>query len=232
MILVVASIADALAPNLVSQFHGEAALLTSLDLSIEGTSLSFHSFDDGTLVAQGKEFPVRSISGVVSLTGSFYPQELVQISASDREYVCREMNAFMIWLLSQLRCPMLNRPSVNCFSGPMRKMEAWAALARQADIPIAPLRRDNLGRTNPLLDKETKWEHVTIIGREFVGTENEELRDYATRLANCADLDLLSVVFSKDGSRGFEFRNASPFPDLSSENTLKAIPHFFKATAL
>ncbi len=227
MILVIGSILDTTAPKLVSEFNGDAVLLTSLDLSTDGTSVCFHEFHEGIIMAQGQAIPVRTISGVVGLVAGFYPQELIQVNLTDREYVCREMNAFMFWFLSQLRCPKLNRPSVNCFSGPFWKTETWFSLAKRAGIPCAPVKRDNNKSPKPPSKNGEELTRVTVIGREFSGSNDERLHHYSSRLARDAHLDLLTVFFAKRNSRDYEFRGASQFPDLSDGDVLRAVPKFF-----
>jgi hypothetical protein len=71
-----------------------------------------------------------------------------------------------------------------------------------------------------------------VIGHEFAGSKDEQLRDYAARLAKQTDMQLLNVSFSKHDAEGYQFQAASPFPDLSNKDALEAIPRFFSNALL
>ncbi len=56
-------------------------------------------------------------------------------------YVSAEMTAFLLSWLSGLDCPILNRPTPNCLSGPGWRQEQWIHLAARLGIPVDPVQR-------------------------------------------------------------------------------------------
>src|SRR5579872_3914402 len=124
MLVVLAHRYDQEARELVSHWSAsDARLLTSADLSRKG----WRHFSDeptaSTAVISGRVVPVDQISGVLTLLTGVFEQELVDIVPSDRSYAAAEMTAFLLCWLSTLKCPVLNRPTPTCLSGPYWRRE-------------------------------------------------------------------------------------------------------------
>ncbi len=247
MLLVVASRVDEVARRLASEFPGEAALLTSVDLSQPGWALRPGTAADSTFVAGGCKHESGVVTGVVCLLPCIFERELVDIHRDDRSYVAAEMTAFLIYWLSSLDCPKLNPPTAGCLSGPIWRPEHWVVTAAAAGLPVEPLRRstwdeeDGGGRTGSGAegsasggvagsDKEPDLERatVTVVGRQCLGHADDELQRQAQTLASAAEVGLLDVDFVRAGG-GFRFCGADPFPDLSQAGAFEAVAEFFDA---
>lgn len=228
MIIVISNIFNEAVPALINRFpKGTVSLFTSRDLSKRGTSIHFNNFDKGSIVVSGKKILIRNISGVLTLIANIYPQELVQINKEDREYVSCEMNAFLTWFLSQLKCPMLNRPSATCFSGQLWKTEYWIKLAIESGIPVDTLVRNNSLPKKHKKPVEDKFISVTLIGKKVYGTAIKEIKNYTLLLASAVKLNLLKVIFKKTASGKYKFYNATQFPDVTDQRVSNAIIEFF-----
>src|SRR6266545_2541670 len=117
-IVVLASAADQVAFTLHDRLsRSDVAVLTPRDLSRPGWF-----YRPGTrgsaLVADGEEFGSEEIAALVTRLPWVSEFELPQIVEGDRAYVASEMGAFLIAWLSELACPVANRPSPSCLCGP------------------------------------------------------------------------------------------------------------------
>ncbi|HYV95207.1 MAG TPA: hypothetical protein VE978_25760 [Chitinophagales bacterium] len=228
MVLVIASILDEAAASLVNKFtRGAASLLTSMDLSRKDTDILFHQIEKGSIVASGKKIQLGNISGVLTLIPNIYPMELVQINKEDRSYVASEMNAFMLWFLSQLKCPVLNPPSPTCLNGQLWRLEYWMKLAQQQAIPTLSLKRSNTRSYTTNTLKNEDYARITVIGRKCIGTKNAVLQNYSLRLAEVTNLNLLQVGFKRNFDGEWKFAHASQFPDINDKKVAAAIIKFF-----
>jgi hypothetical protein len=76
----------------------------------------------------------EEIRAVVNLLPWVSVHDLPHIDPDDREYVANEMAAFLLAWLSELDCPMMDRPTPLSLSGCGRWPAQWAALAKQAGV--------------------------------------------------------------------------------------------------
>ena len=189
MIAVLAHAGDAQAGRLVARWAAhDAQLVTPADLSRAGWRLepgvpSHWSAAVGDR-SVGDDGPLR---GVLVRLAAVCGSDLPHIVAEDRAYVAAEMTAFLASWLTELRCPVVNRPSPNCLSGPGWRLEEWARAAVRLGIPVAKVRRPTPARVARVMAT------VTVAGR--VGLGAPELVTRARRLAEAAGLRLAQCAF-------------------------------------
>jgi hypothetical protein len=170
----------------------------------------------------------REISGVLTRLPCVFEAELTDIVPQDRSYVAAEMTAFLLFWLSQLTCPVLNRPTPTNLSGPNWRREKWVRVAAQAGIPVQPVRR-HAALTGCRTEEDTllTTSTLTVIGDRIFGESASRLHQQALCLAQLAGVDLLEVHFSgPDG--GARFVSADVFPSLSDDRVADAVLEFFQ----
>ena len=233
MLVIVASRWDRAPEALASRWADqEVGILTPRDLSVAGWRQHLGSMDSGTAVVERKLVQQRDITGVLTLLPRVVEQELVHIVPADRRYVASEMTAFLLFWLSQLECPVLNRPTPTCLAGPNWRQEKWLQAAARAGIPVRPLRRKTRPRGSGAAGPETEELFpesvtVTVIGKQLFGEADPGLRQRAQRLAEFAGVDLLAVRFSSSGDDA-HFIGADTFPELSDDTLAGAVLEYLQ----
>ncbi|BAY24725.1 hypothetical protein NIES2100_45220 [Calothrix sp. NIES-2100] len=224
MLVVVASRHDKAAEALVANWAADgASLLTPEDLSVVGWRHYLNPTEDSTAVVGKYAIALEQITGVLSRLPAIYEQELLHIVSEDRAYVAGEMNAFLIAWLSSLKCPVLNRPTPTYLLGPAWRPEQWAYTAAQLGIPVRPVRRQSSLLANvPPQAIAKPGVKVTVVGDRCLGEVDEQLKVHARRLADAAQVDLLTVHFSSSESRA-EFLGAELWTDISAPEVGDAI---------
>jgi hypothetical protein len=218
VIVVFGGPADEVSQGLV-KFLGDrnAVLMTSRDLSVTGWS---HRVPEGDsiAVAGGRLIAEEDISAVLVRWPSVFPEELVGIAAEDRQYVSSEMTAFLLGWLSSLDCPVVNRPTETCLMGPSWQTERWRWVAAGLGIPTAPVRRTvafGKADTPPAPESVTA---VTVIGKQCIGSIDEEVKLNARRLAAHTNVDILQTYFD-----GRVFLGADLMADISGPEHTDAV---------
>ena len=212
IVLLLASRRDAPAATLAAREAGAGVrLMTPHDLSQEGWT--FHLGDPAgmTAVLAGRPLRGADIAGVVTRLGGVTEDDLPHIAPEDRSYVAAEMSAFLLAWLTSLACPVVNRPTPHCLSGPYWRQEQWVIAAERLGIPARTVVRragDGIGTA------ATRPGHiVTVVGSRHFGADDEVLAERAHALADAAGAELLAVEF--DGPRrDARFVDASLWPDL------------------
>jgi hypothetical protein len=214
MIVILASRWDPTAnATAASWAHRPVGVMTPQDLCTAGWRQHLGAADRITpdvAVVQGQLIPQQDITGVLTRLPWVTDSEVVEIAAHDRAYVAAEMTAFLLFWLSRLKCPVLNPPTPMCLSGPYWRAEQWAQLAARAGIPVQTVRRD----TRPALPVDAApSQAVTVIGRRIFGEADPDLLEQTRRLAELANVALLTARFS-GAERGATFVGADTFPAL------------------
>jgi hypothetical protein len=222
MILVIASRHDSAAQALVESWkpRAEVLVMDCSDLCTAGWRIYAGRDRPSVAVAEGKPVAEDQIDGVLTLIPCVSEADLTQIVPSERGYVAAEMQAFLIYWLSRLRCPVLNRPSSMSVAGPNWRSEQWHHVAARIIMPVRPL------VTPPTIPAERVPEAgdivVTVVGKRIFGADSPILRRRAELLADTAGAALLEVHFSADDADA-EFTGASPWPDFSDAEVGEAI---------
>ncbi|MBD2204580.1 hypothetical protein H6G33_20365 [Calothrix sp. FACHB-1219] len=224
MLVVVASRHDKAAEALVANWAADGvSLLTPEDLSVVGWRQYLNSPADSQAVVGERAIALDQITGVLSRLPTILPQELLHIVPEDRVYVAGEMNAFLIAWLSSLNCPVLNRPTPTYLLGPAWRLEQWAYAAAQLGIAVRPVRRQSslLSHVNSQVS-EPAGVQVIVVGDRCLGDVDNQLKVYARRLADAAQVDLLTVSFSSREASA-EFVGADLWTDISIPDVSDAI---------
>jgi hypothetical protein len=221
MIVIVANRWNQTAGALAARWAAhEVGVLTAQDLSVPGWRQYLSGTGGCTAIVAGNRVPQNEITGVLTLAPCVVEQELVDIRLEDRPYVASEMTAFLLYWLSCLsrQCPVLNRPTAVCLSGPYWRQEKWAHVAAQAGIPVQPVRRLAAlpGSTS---DEETipAPAVVTVIGKHVFGDTDPALQQHARYLADLAGVGLLAARFSSP-ERDARFVSADISIDLADDS--------------
>ncbi len=230
MIVVVASCFDQGARTLAArQGTDTVALLTCADLSVPGWRHYVAAAGTPVAVIGGREVALEEITGVATCLPNVSELELLHIVPADRAYVAAELTAFMLSWLSTLSCPVVNRPSPTCLSGPYWRPEQWVHLASRVGMPVQPVRRRvALAEGSAPADPDSVT--VTVIGERCLGHGDAAMLDGARRLARAANVEVLTVRVSGP-EPGAVFLGADPWPDLTCQETADALVEYLTAGA-
>ncbi|HEY0079007.1 MAG TPA: hypothetical protein VGB73_10205 [Pyrinomonadaceae bacterium] len=228
MLVVYASRHDATAQALVARWaEHDAALLTAADLSVAGWRYHLDSPDDSTAIVSGRRVEARRISGVLIRWPFVHERELSHIIPEDRAYVASEMFAFLLGWLTQLKCPVLNRPTPTNLLGPSWRHEQWIHTAAKLGIRVRPARRHVRMHAPHTPDEQSQMSSasqttVIVVGDESFGANNPLLDAYARRLARAAGVGLLAVYFDGDGADA-ALTGANLWPELVDDEVIDAV---------
>ena len=209
MLVVVASPRDRVAARLVEHWGpATARLLTSRDLSRPGWRYRPGCVSRSIAVIAGERVPAAHITGVVVRLPFVPVEDLTHIVEADRQYVAREMTAVLTAWLSELRCPVVNRPTPVCLAGPGWSDARWRHTAARLGIPMA---------------RGAAHHTVTLVDNRSMEAAPGEVP--ARRLAQAAQLALMQVDFD-DRERVVR---VNPWPDVSRPEVAAALLEWFAA---
>jgi hypothetical protein len=196
-------------------------LLTARDLCTRGWRLDVGEFEESSIVAEGNICPVRSVSGVLTLMPRVVEYELVTIEDAERKYVASELLAFLFYFLSRLECPVLNRPTAHCLTGPSWGPDHWRAACQRAGIRMKSLRK----QAEPLFSgsrPDATTVRLSVVGSRCIGQAQPALCSSAIELARLAGVQFLSLVFAK-GAKEPTLQSVQLVPDLEDRAVFEAI---------
>jgi len=230
VLVILARQQDQTAKALAERWRGhDAHLLTSVDLSTVGWRHHLPPNGASEAVVSGRVVATEEIAGVLTRLPYVDENELDHIIPEDRAYVSAEMTAFLVSWLSGLTCPVLNRPTPTCLTGPNWRPERWVHAAAQLGIPVSPVRRD-------VTPTSKAWKEVprpplltvTIVGDRWFGRIDHALGVQAQRLAKAAGVGLLAVHFEAT-ELGCALLGVDVQPDFSSSEVADAILEYLTA---
>ena len=229
MIVILASRDDTMASTLRRCWPAlDVKLLTPQDLSRRGWCYRPDEVCSSTVSIEGEVVGMREIHGVLTRLAGVPEQDLGHIVATDRTYVAAEMTAFLLAWLVSMPCPVLNRPTPACLSGPNWRPEQWTHAAARVGIPVSPVRRrECFGTSHVPAAPATHGATVTVVGQRCFGAGHETLGLQARRLAAAAGVELLAVDFSSP-ERGASFVGAHSFPDVTAKEVSQAVIDYFQ----
>lgn len=233
MLIVLASRHDQRAREIAERWKSlDAGLMTCHDLSLPGWRYYPGKPEDSTAVVDGKVVWWPQITGVLTRIPCINPGELTHIHLEDREYVAAEMTSFLTAWLSSLSCPVLNRPTATCLSGPAWRSEQWGCAAAAAGISAEFVQR-SVYRANPIISSsaEVSRTAVTVVGNRWFGQVDPTVGEQARRLAAVAGVNLLELWVGERDS-GSRVVSVNLWPDLSSTEILEAVTEFVMRASL
>jgi hypothetical protein len=164
---------------------------------------------------------VGDITGVLNLLPYVCEEELVTIESDDRAYVSAEVTALLFYFLNALTCPIVNRPTAECLTGPGWRHEQWALACRRVGIPTRRI-SGVCGLAQTPVESEP-IRSVAVLGNEFV--EGQDLSHAARvfELAELACVTFLRVNFTGEGC----FHSVQLTPQLHCQHHQSALTRFF-----
>lgn len=228
MVLVVANADDTVASAFVRRYARQGVrLLRPCDLSRSGWR--YESGDHAKpsqLVVAGRVCRETQLAGVIMRLASVAPTDLPHIEPADRAYVAQEMQAFLLAWLHMIPCPVVNRPTPVCLAGEWWSPQTWIHKACRLGIPVA--RSEwyvGRGRCTKAIRPVREHPHaasITVVGSQIIGNAVPRVVQYATRLAQATELDLVTVRFSSP-SNDARFLDASLWPNLADRTIAAAV---------
>jgi hypothetical protein len=221
--VIVASAADEIARSLPERLsRPEVVVITPGDFSQPGWCYR-PGFGRSIMVANGTVLVSTQVGAVITRLPSVSLAELPHIVAGDRPYVSAEVSAFLVAWLTELACPVANRPSPSCLCGPFWRHERWVFEAARAGLAVEPARRTvNAEGSHPPPPSCLSCVSVTVVGQQCFGYADEWLREQALRLARATSVETLTVHFG-DSGKGLRFLTASPWPCLEDDEVAIAL---------
>jgi hypothetical protein len=202
------------------QAGADARLVTCHDLARPGWRLTLD--DEPTLVVDGQAVAAANVQGVLTRLPWVTGDELPFVHEHDRAYAAAEMQAFLLALLTQLRCPVVNRASPGCLAGPAWSPERWTLCAAQQGLEVRPIvRRAFAGGTPVDEPPPTARRVVQVVHGRVLGDVPRSFQDAAAAVALAAHCDLLRVAFEAKAANPV-FLDADVFVDLSDREVADA----------
>jgi hypothetical protein len=247
MLLILAGERDEVARDLArrwSSFDGH--LLTPKDLSQSGwyhrpgsrtrasrKAKPADSDNQNVAVVGGRTVSAERIDGVLTRLPCVYDWELTHIVPVDRAYVSAEMTAFLLSWMNELDCPILNRPTPTCLSGPGWRQEQWIHLAARLGIPVDTVKRSaKFGEEASIETGPESREAVTVVGKRCFNALDERQAVHAQRLAAAGGVGLLALHFTLSNNGSSSLRSVDLWPDISSSEVSDAILNYFSGDLL
>jgi hypothetical protein len=230
MIIVFAQEHDENAKSLVRRWKDRGArLMIPADLSRAGWSCASRDPANSQCVIEGVGHDASEIRGVLVRSPAVIASDLPHIAPSDRSYVASEMTAFLVYWLSALRCPVLNRPTPRSLYGPGWYPEHWMHYAARAGLRVKPMNRSIklTSIDHPSWPAHSEpFTELTVVGRAAFGNASPDLAENARALASAAGVDL--VKFRFDGAAADAcFLQADLCPTLDDERVEQAVLGYF-----
>lgn len=173
------------------------------------------------------------IDGVITRLPWVLPHDVPDIQVDDREYVAAEISAFLLTWLASLRCPLLNRPSAQCLSGPGWHPQMWLGKAQQLGIATRASHQHVSLTAQPAVVEPEPRDAVTltVVGAAVVGKADAVLQRHARCLAATAGVQLLCVRFDSPAPDA-HLLGASLWPDLCDPKIAEAVWSYFADAAM
>lgn len=230
MILLISNIANDAAPAWIQSFPaGTVSLVTASDFN--------HSFKGGifvnewyssSLIVNGCKINPGEISGVITTVPAFSPVEFYYINPADRNYVCNEVNAFINFFLSELKCKKINPPTRKSFSGVNLHKIEWIKIAHKLNIPVQAFTIKNGKYEYPEGENKLTTITCTIINNKIMeNDDNEIVHKYVSLLAKEFSLPYLTCHFSTSNNTNFHLFDIQSIPDITVPLHREAIMNYF-----
>ncbi len=171
-------------------------------------------------LADGRVVSSATPAGVLNRLGYVPTDRLDRLGSPDRDYAMQEMNALYLSWLHGLPGPMLNRPKPQGLGGMWRHPAAWAMMAGQAGLAIAPYHHSC--RTDPAAAWAPPHHASTVtvfaVGGRTIASSPvpPRVRAGCIRLAGLAGEGLLGVDLMEQAGKRWVATGASPRPDLTA----------------
>ncbi len=179
--------------------------MTPAGLSVSGWSYRVGHAGESVVPLAGTRVRGSDLRGVVCRLAHVDERDLPHIASEHREYVAAEMHAFLLSWLTELDCPVVNRPSASTLNGPAWRPEQWVAAAAAQGIGVRPTYRRHALDGDPANGSGqgsadrflagTSTRVVEVVGQQVLGHEGAGLRTPARQLADAAGLAAMTAMF-------------------------------------
>jgi len=135
----------------------------------------------------------------------------------------------MVSWLTDLSCPVINRPSPTCLSGPSWRQLKWVQLAAEVGVEVTrrlwqtPHDKAHCRRSAPPQTIE-----LTVVAGRCIDATDGSTAAAAERLAKAAGVSLVGLRFATDDSTP-RFLGANLWPPLDNELVIDAVLHHLLA---
>jgi hypothetical protein len=196
VIVVIGSRHDAVATDLVAQWH-DAALCSAEDLMRPGWVWPSEPSDcAATWVVAGDAVPDSDVTGVFVRRTTVYPEELTGTHPDDRAYMAAEAHAFLVYLLSRTAATVVNPVADGgAFGEAALRAEHWTAIAQSRGIAAAPVTLCSAPSPEPDGDVEL----VEVVGDRVVAAPRGRTGERAVSICNGLGLLWAVVAFDELG---------------------------------
>jgi hypothetical protein len=225
----ISNIANEAAPAWVSSLPaGAVSLITASDFDRSfKAGISVNNFSSSSLIINGCETSPDQITGLIVTIPAFSPVEFYYINQEDREYVCSEVNAFVNYFLTELKCKKINPPTRRSLGGLWFQKFEWIKIARKLNIPVVPFTMTN-GKYEYSVRKDVfQTFSCTIIDDNIMQNENEQVHGYVKLLAKEFSLPYLTCYFSTTDNKNFHLLDINAIPDITIASHRDAILNYF-----
>ena len=233
MILVLSNVANESAAALVEAFEpGAASLITasSIHTSLHA-AIAVSDFASSALTVGGRRLTARQVTGVITTIAYVLPQEFYYVEPADRDYVCAEVGALLIYLLSELVCPKLNPPSSKTLSGlGMHRIE-WMKAAHGCGVPISSAHFEDGEPIVAAARGGVRCVRATIIGDSIVEEHTPaRIRGYLRLLSRAFGMPYLCGDFVSRGADEYLLTELWSVPDITIPANRDTIVRFMNKT--
>lgn len=230
MLLILASCHDSAAQTYATRWRNiPAQVVTCADISRSGWRHTPGAPTRGQCVIRQEPLSVTQLRGVWVRLSAVTEEELPEIVPSERPYIAAEMMAFLVAWLTELSCPVCNRPTPLSLTGPAWSNERWRLEAARLGIAVPNaechlvLGREPAEDNTPALRRTT----VTVIGDRCFGSTDCTVHEAATSLARQAGVSVVSMDFDTSSSPP-HFLSATTCPRISSAPEADAVLSLFQ----
>jgi hypothetical protein len=158
-----------------------------------------------------------------------FPEELVFFPPDEREYQAAEFHALLIFLLSGLPCPVVNRPAAGSLSGPCVNPIGWYHLAQRMEIPVSPVRLDTENFVNPFaVSGDKSFIAVTCLGDRVIAPSGTTADRGTITLSRQAKVDYLTALYTPSETGRPELAAVRAVPDLRDGVTRRALIDYLR----
>ena len=230
MILLISNIANEAAPALINSYPaGAVSLITASNFNHSfKAGISVNKFSSSSLVINDREISPDEISGVITTVPGFSSLEFYYINPADKDYVCAEVNSFVNYFLSELKCKKINPPTRKSLSGLALQKIELLSIARKLNIPVQPFTMKNGKYEYLFRQDQSHTVSCTMINNQMMENEiHERVHKYMKLLSGEFSLPYLRCCYSTTDDRNFNLLEIDSIPDITVPQYRDAIMNYF-----
>ena len=136
----------------------------------------------------------------------------------------RRWGHFLLAWLSEIDCPVANRPRPNCLCGPFWRHERWVLEAARIGLDVEPVLRRANADGGEYVSRDSRATRPASRSSASVAsaTSTANSARHALRLARATGVETLTAQFADSGA-GMRFFTANPWPRLEDDEAATAL---------